>query len=154
MKLDRFLMAILVGIAVLVVLSLSLFFMRRGEATYTEENTPEGIIQNYVLALQKKDFEKAYSYLAKDEKKPDFSNFREFFITSFESYNRAGLTFGTSSITGDSAFVTVIIQQNYGGPFNECIPQPRNGRHDQTGWKWKIQNSQIHFGVMTGTRII
>lgn len=119
MKIDRFLIGILVGIGLLVIVALALFFMRRGEAQYTSENTPQGIIQNYVLALQKKDFEKAYSYLAEAKGKPDFGLFREYFVTSFESYNRAGLTFGTSSIAGDSAFVTVIIQQNFGGPFNE-----------------------------------
>jgi hypothetical protein len=119
LKLDRFLAGILIGIGVLVIAALSLFFMRRGEARYAAEDRPEGIIQNYVLSLQKKDFEKAYGYLSEGKGKPDFATFREFFITSFESYNRAGLTFGTSSITGDSAFVTVIIQQNYGGPFNE-----------------------------------
>lgn len=119
MKLDRFLVGILIGIGVLVIVALTLFFLRRGEARYSPEDTPEGIIQNYVLALQKKDFEKAYGYLSGEKNKPEFAAFREFFIASFESYNRAGLTFGTSSITSDSAFVTVIIQQSYGGPFNE-----------------------------------
>ncbi len=119
MKQDRFLIGILVGIAVLVVIALTLFFIRRSEARYTTDDTPQGVIQNYVLALQKKEFEKAYAYLQEGKNKPDFAKFREYFITSFESYNRAGLTFGTSSITGDSAFVTVIIQRNYGGPFVE-----------------------------------
>jgi hypothetical protein len=119
LKLDRFLIGILIGIGLLVVAALMLFFLRRGEAQYTAENTPQGIIQNYVLALQKKDFEKAYGYLAEAEGKPAFSQFREYFVSSFESYNRAGLTFGTSSETGATAFVTVIIQQNFGGPFNE-----------------------------------
>jgi hypothetical protein len=139
LKRDQFLVAILIGIAVLVVISLTLFFMRRGEANYTEENTPEGIIQNYVLALQKKDFEKAYGYLAKDAKMPEFATFREFFITSFESYNRAGLTFGTSSITGNTAFVTVIVQRNYGGPFNEISRMHETVDLVNQDGTWKIR---------------
>lgn len=139
MKIDRFLIGILVGIGLLVIIALTLFFMRRGEAQYTSENTPQGIIQNYVLALQKKDFEKAYGYLAEAKGKPDFGPFREFFVTSFESYNRAGLTFGTSSITGDSAFVTVIIQQNFGGPFNEMSRNHETVDLVKQNDEWKIK---------------
>jgi len=139
LKLDRFLIGILIGIGVLVIVALSLFFMRRGEAHYTAEDTPEGIIQNYILALQKKNFEKAYGYLAEDKAKPDFARFREFFVTSFESYNRAGLTFGTSSITGDTAFVTVVIQRNYGGPFNELSREHETVDLVRQNGQWKIR---------------
>jgi len=139
LKQDRFLIGILIGILVLVVVALSLFFLRRNEARYTTDDTPQGVIQNYILALQKKEFEKAYAFLQEGENKPDFSKFREFFITSFESYNRAGLTFGTSSITGDSAFVTVVIQQNYGGPFNELSRNHETVDLVRQNGSWKIR---------------
>jgi hypothetical protein len=145
LKVDRFLLGILIGIGVLVLAALSLFIARRGEARYAPETIPEGIIQNYVLALQKKDFEKAYGYLAEQKYKPDFAAFREFFITSFESYNRAGLTFGTSSITGDSAFVTVIIQQNYGGPFNELSRNHETVDMVRQDGNWKIRKFPYPF---------
>jgi hypothetical protein len=139
LKLDRFLIGILIGIGLLVIVALSLFFMRRGEAQYTAENTPQGVIQNYVLALQKKDFEKAYGYLAEDKGKPEFGHFRDYFVSSFESYNRAGLTFGTSSITGDTAFVTVIVQQNFGGPFNEMSRNHETVDLVKQNGDWKIK---------------
>lgn len=145
MRQDRFLTGILIGIGVIVVIALALFFMRRGEARYVAEDKPEGVIQNYVLALQKKDFEKSYGYLAEDKNKPDFSKFREFFITSFESYNRAGLSFGTSSITGDTAFVTVIIQQNYGGPFNELSRNHETVDLVRQDGAWKIKRFPYPF---------
>lgn len=145
MKQDRFLTGILIGIGILVVAALILFSMRRSEARYTTDNTPEGVIQNYVLALQKKEYEKAYAYLQEGKNKPDFSTFREFFITSFESYNRAGLTFGTSSITGDSAFVTVIIQQNYGGPFNELSRNHETVDLTRQNGEWKIRKFPYPF---------
>ncbi|HEX7555256.1 MAG TPA: hypothetical protein VF338_01435, partial [Leptolinea sp.] len=77
MKQDRFLVGILIGIGVLVIVALSLFFIRRGAFQYTDDTTPEGTIRNYMLALQKRDFEKAYSYLAEGEFKPDFNAFNE-----------------------------------------------------------------------------
>ena len=140
MKRDNFLIGILIGIALIVVVALTLFFLRRGEAKYADETTPEGVIQNYVLALQKKDFEKAYGYLASDEKMPEFGEFREYFITSFESYNRAGLTFGTSSTTDDTAFVTVIVQQNYGGPFNDVSRMHETVDLIKQDGNWRIKN--------------
>jgi len=145
LKQDRFLIGILIGIGLLVAAALILFFMRRGEAQYTSENTPQGIIQNYVLALQKKDFEKAYGYLAEAEGKPKFNLFREFFVSSFESYNRAGLTFGTSSETGDTAFVTVIIQQNYGGPFSEMSRNNQTVDMVKQNDIWKIRRFPYPF---------
>lgn len=140
MKQDRFLMGILIGIGVIVVVALALFYIRRGEARYVDEDKPEGIVQNYVLALQKKDFEKAYGYLAEDENKPEFSTFREYFVTSFESYNRAGLSLGTSSITEDTALVTVIIQHTYGGPFNEISRNNETADLRMQNGAWKIKH--------------
>ncbi len=145
MKQDRFLTGILIGIGVIVIIALSLFFLRRGEARYVSEDKPEGVIQNYVLALQKKDFEKAYGYLAEGNNKPKFSEFREFFISSFESYNRSGLSFGTSSITGDTAFVTVIIQRNYGGPFSEISRQHETVDLSLQNDSWKIKRFPYPF---------
>jgi hypothetical protein len=145
LKLDRFLIGILVGIGVLVIAALLLFFMRRGEAKYVDEITPQGIIQNYVLALQKKDFEKAYGYLAEEEGKPEFGQFRDSFISSFDSYNRAGLTFGTSSETGETAFVTVSIQQNYGGPFNEMSRSHESVDLTKQNGNWKIRRFPYPF---------
>lgn len=142
MKRDRFLISILAGIAIIAILSIVLFVTRSSETRYTGENSPEGIIQDYVLALQKKEFEKAYEFLAddKENEKPEFDEFREFFITSFESYSRAGLSVGTSSITGDRAFVTVIIQRSYGGPFNEISRMHETVDLEKEDGIWKIRN--------------
>jgi len=139
LKLDRFLTGILIGIGLIVVIALALFFFRRGEARYVAEDTPEGIIQNYVLALQKKEFEKAYSYLSEGENKPDFDYFRKEFVTGSESYTRSGLTLGTSSITGDTAYVTVIIQRSYGGPFSEISRNNETVDLIRQDGLWKIK---------------
>jgi len=81
MKKDRFLIGILVGIGVLITAALVVFFIRQGDGqTYVGENTPDGVVHNFVLALQKDDFQKAYGYLADEEDKPAFGDFRSFFF--------------------------------------------------------------------------
>ncbi|MBW2589509.1 MAG: hypothetical protein JRD71_02105, partial [Deltaproteobacteria bacterium] len=68
MKKDRFLIGILVGIGVLITAALVVFFTRQGDGqTYMQESTPDGVVHNYVLALQQGDFQKAYGYLSDEE---------------------------------------------------------------------------------------
>lgn len=81
MKQDRFLLGILVFIALLVVASLALFFARQETQTYGAEDTPEGVIRNYSLSLQNRDFQRAYGYLAGKEDKPTFDYFRQAFLS-------------------------------------------------------------------------
>lgn len=59
---NKFLFGIVVGIVLLVVITLFVV-MQRPEATYQDNNTPEGVAHNYLLALQQQDYEHAYSYL-------------------------------------------------------------------------------------------
>ncbi len=49
MKQDRFLTGILIGIGVLVVVALALFFARQGKQTYMAGDTPEAVVFNYAL---------------------------------------------------------------------------------------------------------
>jgi len=60
---DKFLVGIVAGIVVLVVVALLLTLTRPGES-YRADDTPEGVVHNYLLALQKGDYERAYSYLS------------------------------------------------------------------------------------------
>ena len=83
MKQDRFLIGILVGIGVLVVLALGLFFTRQDTQEYQTDDTPEGVVHNYVLALYRGDHEKAYGYLAEGENKPSYNEFREPFFNHY-----------------------------------------------------------------------
>ena len=59
MKQDRFLTGILIGIAVLVVAALTLYFMRRQQAVYQPEDNPAGVVHNFVLALHNGEYERA-----------------------------------------------------------------------------------------------
>jgi len=53
---DRFLLGILLAIAALALLAVILFLTRQsGQQGYVADDTPEGVLRNYVLALENKD---------------------------------------------------------------------------------------------------
>jgi len=60
---DKFLIGIVVGIVALVIAAF-VVTLTRPEPTYQPEDTPEGIAYNYLLSLQKEDYERAYGYLS------------------------------------------------------------------------------------------
>ena len=55
MKQDKFLTGILIGIGVLILLALGLFFTRQDKREYVADATPDGVVHNYVLAVLNKD---------------------------------------------------------------------------------------------------
>ncbi|NTW11971.1 MAG: hypothetical protein HGA30_01525, partial [Anaerolineales bacterium] len=103
MKQDRFLTGILIGIGVLVVVALAVFFTRQDTQTYMAEDTPEGVVHNYVLAVLDKDYEKAYGYLADLEYKPTYEEFRRPFLNGYVNPNNTAVDIGESEIDGDEA---------------------------------------------------
>jgi hypothetical protein len=60
---DKFLTGIVLGIVLLVLVAFAAAFLRP-QPSYQPEDTPEGIVHNYLLAMQQEDFERAYSYLS------------------------------------------------------------------------------------------
>ena len=52
MKNDRFLVGIISFIGLLMVLAVVLFFVRQEPQDYGPEDSPQGVVRNYVLALQ------------------------------------------------------------------------------------------------------
>jgi hypothetical protein len=62
---DKIFISIGVGIAVLIVVAL-IFALGPSKNTYISDDTPEGVMHNYMLALQKEDYDRAYRYLSSD----------------------------------------------------------------------------------------
>ncbi len=116
MKQDRFLIAILAGIGLLVVAAFVLFFVRQSNLNYVDDSTPEGVVQNYVLALHKGDYEKAYAYLAEDKNKPVYEDFRRPFAMKQVDISSSDVQITDTQILGDTATVGVLFSQFY-GPF-------------------------------------
>src|SRR5258706_11892863 len=107
MKQDRFLTGILIGIAVLVVVALVVFFIRKDNLVYVADDNPAGVVQNYVVALHKHDYEKAYGYLANLENKPTLEQFQQSFLNHNVDPANAALEIGKVEITGRNATVAL-----------------------------------------------
>ena len=138
MKQDRFLMSILVGIGVLVVMALVVFFVRGDTQTYVSEATPEGVVHNYVLAVLNKDYEKAYGYLADLENKPTYEDFRRAFLNGEVNPASAGVDIGASKITGDVATVDLELVYNASDPFSTGYRNPFTADLVRQKGAWKL----------------
>ncbi|MCP4139916.1 MAG: DUF4878 domain-containing protein [Chloroflexi bacterium] len=136
MKNDRFLTVILVVIALLVVVSLSLFFIRQDSATYLAEDTPSSIVHNYILAIEKGEYERAYGYLAEKELKPSYAEFEQNFL--FYD-NNTGYQIGETAIAGNTASVEVTIMEGSGGfLFERHYDYVENAGLSKENGEWKI----------------
>jgi hypothetical protein len=118
MKQDRFLIGILIGIGVLVVVALVLFFTRRTTVQYVADDTVEGVLHNYVLAVQKQDYEKAYSYLADKQDKPSYETFRRAFIQDYVTPGQSGVEILSSNVGNQEAIVNLSIVYVSTDPFS------------------------------------
>ncbi len=126
MKQDRFLTGILVGIGLLVVIALAVFFARKDSQTYIADDTPEGVVHNYVVAVLNKDYEKAYTYLAELKYKPTYADFRRDFLNGQVNPQNQAVDIGTSDIVGDTATVELQLISGSSDPFSTGY------RNDQT----------------------
>ena len=110
-QIDRFLLAIIAGVVVLVVAALALALTRTPQG-YLPDTTPDGVAHNYLLAIKQHDSARAYSYVS-----PDLSGYPptvDDFVADIDShyswaFNRdsATISVGDQRITGDRAVVTV-----------------------------------------------
>jgi hypothetical protein len=108
---SKFLIGIVIG-AVLLILTSIIIVLVKPEPTYQPDDTPGGVVHNYLLALQKEDYERAYSYLSKTL--PGYPANLSEFTQSIENsswYFRTGrdvtLAIDNEKIMGTQAVVTV-----------------------------------------------
>jgi dipeptidase len=145
MKQDRFLLGILVGIGVLIVVALALFFTRQDNQDYVSDTTPEGVVHNYALALYKDDYDKAYAYLAEDENKPTYNEYRQAFFNHYVDPSNAGLEIGETEIVGEEAYVTVYTIYNPSGPFSSGYRNTETARLERQNGEWKLLQMPYSF---------
>lgn len=140
MKQDRFLTGILIGIGVLIVAALAVFFVRRDAQAYVSDTTPEGVVHNYIVAILQKDYEKAYTYLADLEHKPTFDEFRDSFLTGMVNPDSSAVDVGDSEITVDDAYVEVAIIYNPSDPFSSGYRDVQRAILVKQGSAWKLSS--------------
>ena len=141
MKQDRFLLAILLTIVLLVVLAVALFFVRQERQNYSSDNTPKAVIRNYVIALTKNDYPKAYSYLKEGENKPNFDIFQKAFMSRLIDPSNSAIQIGKTRQTGSEAWVELFVMHGSSGPFGDVYRETTNAQliRNQAG-EWKLAN--------------
>ena len=145
MKQDRFLLGILVGIGLLIVVALGLFFTRQDTQEYRTDDTPEAIVHNYSLALFRDEHEKAYGYLAEGETKPTYNEFRESFLNHYVDPGNTGLEIGETEIEGDQAFVVLYLIYNSSDPFSSGYRGTETARLERQNGEWKLVQMPYSF---------
>lgn len=145
MKQDRFLTGILIGIGVLVVVALGVFFTRQDTQTYVSEDLPEGVVHNYVLAVLNKDYEKAYGYLADIENKPTFNEFRRAFLNREVNPDNSGMEIGESEIIKDVATVEIWRVYSPNDPFSTGYRSQDSAELLMQNGAWKLTSMPTYY---------
>lgn len=145
-KHDRFLLVVVLVIAALVIAALTLFFIRRGDQQYGPEDTPEGVVRNYVLALQKGDYERSYAYLSDDDTRPGFEEYQNDLLVLNRELAAISIQLGETNQTGEKALVSMTLLHSAGGPFADIWREANNALliKDATG-AWKIARMPYPF---------
>lgn len=122
----RWLIIFAIVISVLVLATVSLVLLTKGnEVTLLSEDTPQGIVQRYLLAIQDKDYQKAYGYLHIDQSGKIITYYH--WLNSVPIYqttpqNVWKATLGKTTQNGDNATVEVTIDTfRPGGPFEDPL---------------------------------
>jgi hypothetical protein len=122
---NRFLLGFGIAITILVVITVTLVVTNRSIAPLLPENTPQGTVQRFLLAVQEHDFQKAYSYLHVEEKgvKLTYDDWAQSVTPRFQTSSTAWkATLGKTVVTGDIATVEVLIDIfQPGGPFENPV---------------------------------
>ncbi|MCU0487425.1 MAG: hypothetical protein MUE67_00575 [Anaerolineales bacterium] len=139
LKQDRFLLILLLALGGLVVSAVVLFFVRSGEQEYGPTDTPEGVVRNYILALQKGDYPTAYSLLALDADLPSLEQFENGLLAQRQTFDSLSVRLGTAVQAGQTAMVRLIVLHTSGGPFQDTWQDETSVtlRLDAAG-DWKI----------------
>jgi hypothetical protein len=141
MRTDRFLTGILIGIGVLIVLALGLFFSRQESTDYRPEDTPEGVVHNFILAIERQEYERAYSYLAETDTKPSYAVFRSAFLQNRLDPRGAVAAAGEAEIFDNEAIVSLTVTRGQSGLFADPYRDMQSVLMVQQDGEWKIQQA-------------
>ncbi len=138
-------LGILIGIGVLIVVALGLFFTRQDTQEYQTADTPDAVVFNYVLAVTEKDYEKAYGYLADLDHKPTYDEFRQSFFNGMVSPQGVGVDVGEATIHGDEASVEMNMAYAASDPFSSGYSNADHALLVRQDDAWKISSMPYNF---------
>jgi len=139
MKQDRFLLGILIFIGLLVIAALALFFIQPNTAAYQPEDTPEGVVHNFALAIQNNDVERAYGYLADLDHKPSEAAFHQAILNGYLYTDGYAIQVDeTQMLDSNNAWVIVSIHYLSSGPFDSGWTSQDHATLVRQNGEWKI----------------
>ena len=139
MKQDKFLIGIISGIVILVAIALLVFFTRQEVVKeYQAEDQPRGVVFNYLLALDRGEFEKAYGYVSEIPGKPSLAQFRQIMAMNKSQFITNAVDVTEQSIDGEMAYVYMVTTMPGGGLFNEGYKTTENATLELVGGSWRI----------------
>ena len=147
---DRVLTGIVVG-AVLLAGGAFAVILLRPEPTYLSEATPEGVAHNYLLALQRGDYPRAYAYLSPQLSRYPRSavQFQQQFEDSYlpQVIKVSSQTIATAVIEDARATVEIRETSFYGGGLFDSGQVVTTFEMElvRVGAEWKIKDSERYF---------
>ncbi|MBT3337181.1 MAG: hypothetical protein HN855_04175 [Anaerolineae bacterium] len=148
---DKLLIGIVSGIIILVVVAL-VITMNRPEPTYMADDMPEGVVHNYLLALQKEEYLRAYGYLSPTVYNYPASTYIFELTVRGNSYRfrlerDIDVSVGDAAISGKFATVKVTESRFYGGDLFDSGQRIStfNMELQLEGDHWKIVDSYHYF---------
>jgi hypothetical protein len=141
----RWLIIFAIVISILVITTVSLVLLTKGnEITLLPENTPQGTVQRYLIAVQEENYQKAYDYLSLDpsQKITTYNDWLRMVIGRPQISNQSTwkATLGKTTQNGDIATVEVTVDTiRPEGPFEDSLrSQQIVFQLSKIGGKWRI----------------
>lgn len=140
MREDRFFLGILIGIGLMVIVALIVFFSRPTTVRYVSDGTAAGVVQDYITALYARDFDRAYAFLAEADDKVSLETFRtEAEFSLIPSLNNTTVDVGPEEVSssGNSAVVPITILRG-GGVLDSADRSLQEVQLTRQDGDWKI----------------
>lgn len=146
---NRWLTIIGIIIAVLIIGATTLVLTLKNNSALLPDNTPDGVVQRYIIALKNTDYPTAYGYLSASTQTRVVYNQWKPVIYAGPDKPSWQVTLGKPVITGNTATLDVVIDR-----FNNSVGILNNSIYSQTvtfqlemeTGKWKIsQPDYVYF---------
>jgi hypothetical protein len=137
LKRDFPLILLLVVIGGLVVGAIAVYIVKQPTQDYRPEDTPAGVVYNYVLALYQADYRRAFGYLAEFDGKPDDLRFQVAFLSGELDLAQVSIRVGDAHILDGQALVEVRVNRE-SGPFGKSWQEKTFAELVLEEGAWKI----------------
>lgn len=145
MKADRFLTFILAGIVLLAAFAVAIYFIQQGSQVIASDTTPQGVVQNYLIAVGQDNYDLAYQYLAQIPNRPSQQQFQQYFFNFKQTMADTSIQVGEVTVAGSQASVTLVFLRADSGIFGSVSRQPQMASLVLQDGVWKISQFPFPF---------